>query len=135
MNDNAEVRSTRTRRRLAPHARGILAKLAAGRYPNLYCFAGSDAWRQARRRVSRHGPESAMLLPPGESPSSYIWPCVDALVLIPGDCDGARLRDLIREFLAAGCRCVVEVRPIPNAPGHAPAPICHYARTKDAEPA
>lgn len=111
--------------RLAPYARAVLDLLRAGKNPNVYLFAGSDAWSQAEYRRRTHGEGSILALPPGDYPRAYRWPALDALVAIPGDCDGERFRALVRSLLLTGCRCVVEVR-------HGQAPTCHYADKRDA---
>ena len=121
MNARASHSTSSTFRQRAPYAREIEAETAAGRFPNLFCFAGSNAWERAQARRECHGLASTTLLPPGADPKSLIWPCVDAVVLVPGDCDGERLRNLILELLGAGCRCIVEIRPcLP--------PVAHYGQ-------
>lgn len=111
-------------RRLAPYARHIIADQRACRHPNVYCFAGSDAWNQAEYRRRTHGDGSALVLPTGDDPESYRWPALDALVLVPGDAEGDTVRRLVVTMLAAGCRCIVEIRP-------GKAPCCHYASADD----
>lgn len=117
-----------TRPRLAPFARLILKAQRAGRHPNVYLFAGSDAWGRAQRRHRIHGEATALVLPPDCEPEALIWPRLDALTILPGDCDGERFRRLVVALLKAGCRCIAEVRPDPDRPGFGLAPVCHYAR-------
>jgi hypothetical protein len=93
--------------------------------PNVYLFAGSDAWNQAEYRRRTHGAGSVIVLPPDEYPDRFRWPRLDALVAIPGDCPGDLFRALVRVLLVAGCRCVVEIRP-------GTAPVAHYADERDA---
>lgn len=62
--------------RLPPFGRDVKVAIAAGRNPNVYVFATPDAWDRARRRRERHGSDSALILPPGETPSSFRWPNV-----------------------------------------------------------
>lgn len=113
-----------TRMKLAPFSKAILEQQRAGRTPNVYLFAGSDAWNQAEYRRRTHGDGSALVLPPGERPEAFRWPALDALVLVPGDEAGDIIRALIVRLLAAGTRCVVEIRP-------GLAPIAHYAEQSD----
>lgn len=111
--------------RLAPYARHVLEQQRAGRTPNVYLFAGSDAWNQAEYRRRTHGDGSVLVLPPGEHPDRFRWPRLEALVALPGDCPGHRFRALIRALLVAGCRCVFEIRP-------GMAETAHYADESDA---
>lgn len=111
--------------RLAPYARSVFGLLREGKTPNVYLFAGSDAWNQAGHRHRTHGDGSVLVLPPGDDPGTYRWPVLDALVAIPDDCDGAHFRGLVRCLLVMGCRCIVEVR-------LGQEPICHYADERDA---
>ena len=106
----------------APFARHVIESQRAGRIPNVYCFAGSDAWQQAKRRRHTHGDGSTLVLPPHECSDRLRWPALDALVAIPNDCPGDRFRRLVLALLRAGCRCVVEIRT--NQP-----PTCHYANS------
>lgn len=108
-----------TARRLPPYARHITEAQRAGRHPNVYLFAGSDAWNQAEHRRWTHGEGSALVLPPGDEPEDFRWPALDALVLVPGDAEGDVVRRLVICLLIAGCRCIVEIRPDRQ-------PIAHY---------
>lgn len=110
--------------RWAPYSREIRALLARGHTPNVFCFAGSEAWQQARRRRITHRPGSAILLPPGEHPDSFRWPTLDALVLIPGHEVRETILALIVRLLSSGCRCVIEIRPDL-------APVAHYSKKPD----
>ena len=112
------------RARSAPYARQVIKRQRAGIEPNVYCFAGSDAWNQAENRRRTHGDGSAIVLPLGDDPESFRWPTLDAICLIPGDCDGDRFRRLVLAMLTAGCRCIVEIR-------SGKAPCCHYASADD----
>ena len=112
-------------RRRPPYALAMLNMVRTGKSPNVYLFAGAEGWNQAEHRRRTFGEGTALVLPPSEDPEGFRWPALDALCLIPGDCDGDRLRRLVVAMLAAGCRCIVEVRP-----GQAPA--CHYASAEDA---
>jgi len=116
-----------------PYSKAVIAALHAGRWPNVYLFAGTDqfgrnCWELAQRRIITHGEGTALALPSGGDPYCYRWPALDSLVVIPGDCPGERFRALMRCLLAAGCRCAVEVRPDPERPDRYLPPICHYAR-------
>lgn len=111
--------------RAAPYARAIMERERAGQHPNVYCFAGSNAWHLAEHRRRMHGDGSALVLPPGDEPEAHRWPALDALVAIPGDCDGDRFRRLVVALLFAGCRCIIEIRPDQ-------APAAHYANERDA---
>ena len=117
--------SNYTATRAAPYSRAILEAQRAGRHPSVYLFAGSDCWNLAEHRRRTHGEGSALVLPPGEDPEAFRWPALDALVLVPGDCDGDTVRRLVVALLIARCRCIVEARPDQ-------APACHYARADDA---
>ena len=109
----------------APYAKHVQELQRAGRVPNVFAFAGRDAWKQAKHRRETHGEGTALVLPPGNHPEGFRWPALDALVLVPGDAEGDTVRRLVVAMLAAGCRCIVEARP-----GQAPA--CHYASAEDA---
>jgi hypothetical protein len=115
-----------TRPQFAPFSRLILEAQRAGRHPNVYLFAGSDAWDRAQWRHRTHGEGTALVLPPDREPEALIWPCLDSLVIVPGDCDGERFRRLVVALLKAGCRCIAEVRPDPERPGLGLPPVCHY---------
>lgn len=108
-------------RRPAPYARQVAAGIRPDREPNVFVFAGSDAWNMAENRRRNFGVDSALVLPPGDDPDGFRWPPLDAIVAIPGDCDGARFRALVRALLRDGVRCVVEIRPGRRAP------VAHYA--------
>lgn len=118
--------------RLAPYARAVLDLLRASKNPNVYLFAGSDAWNQAEHRRRTHGEGSTLVSPPGDDPQTFRWPPLDALVLIPGDAEGETIRRLVIALLTAGCRCVVELRHDPARSGRGLAPACHYASADDA---
>ena len=113
---NESCNQNYTPTRAAPYSRSILEAQRAGRHPNVYCFAGSDAWNQAEHRRRTHGEGTALVLPPGEDPEAFRWPALDALVLVPGDCDGDSVRRL-------DCRlpmhCRSAARSGPDLPLHA----------------
>lgn len=92
-----------------PYSREVETILQTGREPNVWLFAGPDAWDKAKECRRTHGRGSALLLPPGDDPAGYCWPPVDGLMLI-ADADGEITRELVRAVLAAGVRVVIELR-------------------------
>ena len=65
----------------APYSLEVEQVLAAGKVPNVYVFAGANAWRRANIRREQRGPGSALVLPDDEEPSSLRWPPVEAVVV------------------------------------------------------
>ncbi len=65
----------------APYALEVEQLLAAGKVPNVYVFAGANAWQRANARRDQHGPGSALVLPDDENPASLKWPAVDTVVV------------------------------------------------------
>lgn len=124
--DDSRFKTSPTR--AAPYSKAIFEALRLGQYPSVYLFAGRDAWHQAKHHRRMHGENSALVLPLDAEPEEIVWPAIDALVVIAGDCPGDRFRRLVVELLSAGCRCVVEVRPDPKQPGVGLPPVAHYAR-------
>ncbi len=55
MNTTAQIKSP-------PYAREVIAVLAAGGVPNVYIFAGPDAWERAQRRRAVRGPGAPLSL-------------------------------------------------------------------------
>lgn len=107
--------------RPAPYAKKVIERQLQGVEPNVYLFAGSDAWNLAEHRRRSYGEGSALVLPVGDDPKRYSWPRLDSLCLLPGDAEGEIVRQLIVCLLASGCRCIVELRPDQEA-------VLHYAR-------
>lgn len=103
-----------------PYAREYLKELKRGRWPNTFIFCGNDSWQRADKRRITHGPGSGLVLPSKSNPSDFKWPRFESVIVQPDNCSGDRIRELIRELLIAGARCVVEFRPWQ-------APICHYS--------
>ena len=92
-----------------PYAKEVEAILRTRREPNVWLFAGPDAWNKAKECRRIHGPGASLLLPPGDDPAGYQWPPVDGLMLV-ADAEGDLIRDLVRAVLAAGVRVVIELR-------------------------
>jgi hypothetical protein len=68
--------------KLPPYGREVADAVHTGKNPNVYVFAGADAWKRASNRRDARGPGETMLLPPGEDPTAYRWPAVPGGVLI-----------------------------------------------------
>jgi hypothetical protein len=69
---------TATATRLPPYGHDVEQAVAAGKNPNVFLFATSDAWDRARKRTRG----TALVLPPGDDPEVYRWPCVPSGVFV-----------------------------------------------------
>jgi hypothetical protein len=72
-----EPANPRIGRTWPPYAREVLAGPR-----NVYLYTGKDAWQRARARRERHGPGSALLLPPDSDANAFRWPAVPGGILI-----------------------------------------------------
>ncbi len=85
-------------RRLPPFGRDVERAVAAGKSPNVYIYATPDAWERVRNRTRG----TAMVLPPGEDPEAYRWPCVPGGVFI---CAPGAPRELALKLARAVVSC------------------------------
>lgn len=96
--------ATRGSRR-PPYGAEVEGVLATGRQPNLYVFAGDEAWERAKRRRKVHGQGSALVLPDDAEPEALRWPPVDAVVVAwPPPSEYARKVGLARALIRDGVR-------------------------------
>jgi hypothetical protein len=68
--------------------------------PNVYLFAGPDAWHRARKRRDQHGPGSALVLPDNDNPLELRWPALDALLVAWPDPNAYRRKLMLGQALA-----------------------------------
>lgn len=95
---------------MPPFALDVLRGIAAGRFPNVYAFAGPDARLRAQRRRAACGDDSALVLPPGDPPDAYFWPGVPGGVLVAADGQPRSLAAaLARAITACGTPLVVAI--------------------------
>jgi len=78
---------TCTAKRLPPYGAAVEQAVAAGKNSNVFLFATKDAWERARNRTRG----TALVLPPGDDPEAYRWPCVPSGVFV---CAPGASRDL-----------------------------------------
>jgi hypothetical protein len=82
----------------------VLAELAKGRVPNVYIFAGRDAWQRAERRRIAFGPGTALVAPRGEDPAGFIWPVLDSCFIYARDIPRGDAVRLAAAIVGAGTR-------------------------------
>ncbi len=102
MNTTAQIK-------LPPYAREVIAVLAAGKVPNVYVFAGPDAWERAQRHRAARGAGSAIVVP--DEPELFDWSFLHghAVILNPTSITPANRAPyvaLAAEMIRAGIRFV-----------------------------
>jgi hypothetical protein len=79
--------------------------------PNVYVFAGRDAWERAERRRIAFGPGTTLVAPSGEDPAAFAWPILDScFIYAQGIPRGDAVR-LAAAIVGAGTRFVALLGP------------------------
>lgn len=91
-------------RRLAPYAHEVQAALDAGHLPNVRVFACRNAWKLAREHRHTFGQGTVLVLPPGENPETFRWPCVRDLMGNITGLPGDQVQRLAHALVRDGCR-------------------------------
>lgn len=102
--DVATRAARRLIRRLVPYGREVQVALDAGHLPNVRVFACRNAWKLAREHRHTFGQGTVLVLPPGENPETFRWPCVrDLMGNITGLPDD-QVQRLAHTLVRDGCR-------------------------------
>lgn len=91
-------------RRLIPYGREVQAELNACHHPNVRIFACRNAWRLAREHRHTFGSGTVLVLPYGENPETFRWPCVRDLMGNITGLPGDQVQRLARALVRDGCR-------------------------------
>ena len=106
-----EAPEAKERPRLPPYGREVLGELAKGRKPNVYIFAGAEAWSLAEGRRTRFGIGTALVAPANESPAAFAWPRLDACFVDARNIPRIDAVKLGAAILGAGTRFVALIGP------------------------